>query len=351
MTRSLLHLVVLAAAAAGMSCGLPRDLVERRYSSSIYPVVQHFLTSASNLVAFSLFDVLIAAAVTCWVLLAWRDGVRARTRAHAAARIALRSVLWCAAFYLIFLASWGLNYRRVPLREKLSYDESRVTSDAARAAARAAGDRLNSLHSAAHAAGWVTADAVDPALATAFGRAAADVRLPTSTVPGRPKLTLFDWYFRRSGTDGMTDPFFLETLVASNLLAFERPFVVAHEWSHLAGIGDEGEANFLGWLTCMRGGPAAQYSGFLFLYRELSATVTPRERATLAAALAPGPRADLREIRGRYEREINPRLSAAGWRIYDTYLRANHVEAGAASYADVVKLVLGVRLTEPSPLP
>ena len=34
----------------------------------------------------------------------------------------------------------------------------------------------------------------------------------------------------------------------------------------------------------------------------------------------------------------------AGWRVYDSYLKANRVEAGAASYAEVVRLVLGARL-------
>jgi hypothetical protein len=33
----------------------------------------------------------------------------------------------------------------------------------------------------------------------------------------------------------MTDPFLLETLLASNLLPFEVPAVIAHEWGHLAG--------------------------------------------------------------------------------------------------------------------
>ena len=37
------------------------------------------------------------------------------------------------------------------------------------------------------------------------------------------------------------------------------------------------------------------------------------------------------------------RLSAAGWRFYDSFLKANRVESGAASYAEVVRLVLGVR--------
>ena len=64
----------------------------------------------------------------------------------------------------------------------------------------------------------------------------------------------------------------------------------------------------------------------------------------MAARLAPGPRADLRAIRERFLRHVNPRVSAAGWRVYDSYLKANRVEAGAASYAEVVRLVVGARL-------
>ena len=140
----------------------------------------------------------------------------------------------------------------------------------------------------------------------------------------------------------MTDPYFLETLVVSDLLPFERPFVVAHEWSHLAGYGDEGEANFVGWLTCLGSTEAEQYGGWLFLYGELIRAVRGRERAELSARLERGPREDLRAIAARIESQASPRLSAAGWRVYDRYLKANRVEAGAASYAEVVRLALGV---------
>jgi hypothetical protein len=143
----------------------------------------------------------------------------------------------------------------------------------------------------------------------------------------------------------MTDPIFLETLVAGDLLPFERPFVVAHEWSHLAGINDEGEANFAGWLVCLRGTPTQQYSGWLFLVNELARAVRDADRAAMGAALGPGPRADLRAISDRLAAHINPRVSAAGWRAYNEYLKANRVERGTASYAEVVKLVLGVRFT------
>jgi hypothetical protein len=141
----------------------------------------------------------------------------------------------------------------------------------------------------------------------------------------------------------MTNPFFLETLVAGGLLPVEQPLVIAHEWSHLAGLADEGEANFLGWLTCMRGSPAARYSGWLFLYRELVAALPASDRAETADALAPGPRRDLSAVAERMRREVHPALSAAGWRVYDTYLKAHHVEAGTASYGQVVQLVLGTR--------
>ncbi len=165
----------------------------------------------------------------------------------------------------------------------------------------------------------------------------------TAPVAARPKVTLFDLYFRRAGVEGMTDPYFLETLVQRDLLPFERSFVIAHEWSHLAGFADESEANFVGWLTCLRGSVANQYSGWLFLYNELSRVVRARDRGPLAAALAPGPRADLIAIADRYRRQVNPHVSAAGWRVYDRYLKANRVAAGTASYDQVVRLVLGVR--------
>ena len=49
-------------------------------------------------------------------------------------------------------------------------------------------------------------------------------------------------------------------------------------------------------------------------------------------------------VAARLARDVRPQVSAAGWQVYDTYLKANHVEAGAESYEQVVRLVLGTAL-------
>jgi hypothetical protein len=322
----------------------PPGVVERLYSNSAYLALQTRLTPASNLVPLALIDALVIVVAGGWIVAFLCDLARgARGRwVRVAANLVVRSAVLTSALYIAFLLVWGLNYRRVPLTDKLQFDIARASPDAARLLAADAVDRVNALFARAHAADDTAGD-IDPQLVAAFARVQHDLGASRLARPSRPKRTLLDFYLRRAAVSGMIDPYFLETLVTGDLLPFERPFVVAHEWGHLAGYADEGEANFVGWLTCLRGAEADQYSGWLFMYDELVRTLRPADRTELADRLGPGPRADRRAIADRIRRHVNPRVSAAGWRVYDRYLRANRVEAGAASYATVVRLALGTR--------
>jgi hypothetical protein len=340
--------VVLAAAVLGW-LPLPAGAVERFYARGLYAIGQPAVTFASNAASFAWLDVFIGVTLATFLVLTARDIARRDAR-RALAGGTVRLLVWCAALYLVFLAAWGFNYRRERLKDRLPYDAAAVTPRAAVTLAALAVDRVNGLHGAAHAEGWVSGGAIDPSLAGSFDRVVRELgSSPRGIVVGRPKRSLLDWYFQRAGVAGMTDPFFLETLVAGDLLPFERPFVVAHEWAHLAGITDEGEANLAGWLACIRGSTADQYSGWLFMYGEVLGALPARDRAGITSRLAVGPRDDLRAMRDRTQKHVNPRLSAAGWRVYDSYLKANRVEAGAASYAEVVRLALGLELARPFP--
>ena len=339
-----LRLGVVAAAVVAALLPLPPALVERAYSTGLYPAWQHAATSVSDLVPFALLDVVIVlVAVRALVLLVrvLRPGSRPWLRTAVGSLVRLAAL--AAVLYLAFLVSWGLNYRRAPLVSRLDHDAARVTPEAASALARRIVAGANRLHGAAHAEQAASWAAVEASLAPPFAAVQAQVLGGTPARPARAKRSALTYYFERAGVDGMTDPFFLEVLVNRQLLPFERPAVLAHEWAHLAGFADEAEANFVGWLVCLQAQPPAQYSAHLAILWDLLNALPPDERKRAAIGLAPGPRADLEAVAARVARAA-PALRQVSWRVYDRYLKANRVEAGVGSYGAALQLLLGTRM-------
>ena len=206
--------------------------------------------------------------------------------------------------------------------------------------------RLNALHAPAHAAGWDAAPWRSGPLRDGFAAAQDLLADAPPAVPGRLKRTIFGPFFRWTAVDGMINPFGLEVLANPDLLPFERPFVAAHEWAHLAGYADESEANFVGWLACLRADVPAQYSGWLYLYWQIAGELPGPERERLGQAVGDGPRRDLAAIAARLRRGDLPALRRASWMVYDSYLKANRVDAGVRSYGLVVSLVLRARFDD-----
>jgi hypothetical protein len=79
------------------------------------------------------------------------------------------------------------------------------------------------------------------------------------------------------------------------------------------------------------------------MYGEILSSVGREARLDISRRLDSGPRDDLRAIAERQRRNVRPLIANAGWQVYDRYLKANRVEAGAASYRQVVQLVLETR--------
>src|SRR5215207_10328555 len=286
MIRRAVWAVLFAIAALAAALPLSPVAIEHWYSRGVFPPLQRALTTISNAVPFALFDMLWIGATAALALITYRR-VRADGWRRGAIRLAAVVACSAVAVYLAFLATWGLNYRRVPLPDKIAFDPARITA----VAHAALGDRsvaaLNAQYARAHA-GPADLDSLRAAFQDAHRTLGG-----APIVTGRPKQTLLGWYFHQASIAGMTDPFFLETLLAPDLLEVERPFVIAHEWAHLAGYADESEANFVAYLTCQRGDAAAQYSAALALI----GYADPR-----TLALDPGPRLDIFAISYRYSR-------------------------------------------------
>jgi hypothetical protein len=322
--------------------------IERWYSTSIYPGIQRLVTPVSNLVPFALFDVLTVLAVVVLIFAAAVAIARARAerRLQPIGTLVLSLVTAAAVAYLVFLALWGLNYRRISMAERLVLTPQAPSTEQVVKLGFEAVRHMNTLYSGAHVAGWETDPRHDQALVEAYAFVQQQLGGTGDAVPGRLKSTIYGPYFRWTTVDGMVDPFALETLVNPDLLPFERTFVAAHEWAHLAGFADESEANFVAWLTCVRAGTPAQYSGWLSLYWQIGSEVDPANRRRLWDALAEGPRRDVQAINDRLQRGQLPFLRNASWRVYDRYLRANRVEEGIRSYGQVINLVLRARFED-----
>lgn len=314
---------------------VPPAWVEQWYSRGFYLRLQPIVSRLTDLSPVALFD--IAGLGLLGALLWW--GVRFY-KAHGFAgmlrRLTIRLVVIASVAYLWFMAAWGMNYRRVPLEEQLAYDTSRLTRDRAVQFARAAVEQANALQPSAAA---VNTD--DRSLAEALYDVQQRLGVERRARPIPPNRSLLELYFREAAIDGMTDPFFLEIIVNPDVLPSERPFVLAHEWAHLAGYADESEANFVAWLTCIRASAGARYSGWLSAYQHVSSGLPPQDRRALAGALSSTVKADLAAERARFDRS-SERVRVAARGAYDTYLRANRVDEGIASYNAVVRLMLGV---------
>ncbi len=341
MTRLLLILLAVGLALVPT----PASWVESVYSRQIYPVVQNLVTPLSSLVRVPVFDLLVLGLMvglpSWWVVSLRRAGPGRRRRA--AGRLTLNTLAVGAGVYVVFLLLWGFNYRRQPLTDKLDFDQRRVTTQALTELTLEAVERLNALHAAAHQQSWPELDQLPAVLGPAFEAVQADLGAVRPAVTGLPKATLLTPYFQRAGVNGMINPLSLEVLVNATVLPFERPFVVAHEWAHLAGYADESEASFVGWLTCLSGGAPSRYSAWLFLTPYLLRHLDRDEQTQMWGRLDEGPTEDFRAVSERVALAV-PIVQRNANRVYDRYLRANRVESGIASYGAVVDLVLGSTL-------
>ncbi len=158
---------------------------------------------------------------------------------------------------------------------------------------------------------------------------------------GAPKPTLFDPFMDATGTSGFINPLTLNVHLASDLLWFERPFSLAHEWSHVAAYAREDEANYIAIVTCTRSpDPVLAYSGWLELFLYL-----PPLAKYSNTTFVPDVWRDFAALRKRNAQRINARLASVSWHTYNSYLQSNHIPSGVANYNEVTRLYLGVTLS------
>ena len=328
---------------------LPAWIVEELYSRDTYPWLQDVLTGGTNLLPFAFLDVLLLGLMAA-------AGYRAIRLFNVMIQRGIIDAIWegirrviraAAVIVILFCWAWGFNYRRPPLEAGLPGGRAiEPTQELFQAGIADASSLATRLRPLVRAGRELTYPEVAQHLHPFMNDALARLGRPALARAGDPKYSfVLTPFFTAAGINGMINPIGLESIVHPELLPYERPFVLAHEWAHLSGQGDEAEASAVGWLACMLGEAPFAYSASLYLILEASAGLPAEPRRASWARLDAGVRADIDAIIARMRRE-QPTVQRTASRVYDEYLLANRVEDGTASYGRALSLVLSPALRD-----
>lgn len=325
---------------------LPAAFIERFYANGFYPRLQSLFTPITNLLPFAVYDGLILGLIfgvpAWWVVRIVRAGKGRRLRALA--NLFINTLVFTAAAFLLFQMLWGFNYSRLPLTQKVAYDDGRISKDAAIQLARLCIERANTEVEAVHQNDFPTDAEWRRRIQPSYNALLAELGRTSSITLAKPKATLFDRYLESSGISGFINPFGYETIVARGFHPLDRAFTLAHEWGHLAGFATEAEASFIGLLALLRSDDAAcRYAGWLALYSHipLRRILTDADEARRQALpkFSPPVEADLQAMaEAESKRQVNEHISAAQWQMYKEFLKANNA---TPNYGELISLVMG----------
>jgi hypothetical protein len=311
--------------------------IESHYSNGLYPALDRAVRACTGGVPFCVSDVLCVAALA-WLVRYWIVSLRRSrgARTVAAARAIVRTFAAFCLLYVWFLVSWAFNYGRVPLAEKIVVHNERTSGASVDAFADKVVDELSRYARAAHRERPDDDASVAQRLLPTFEATIARLGDRSQFAPPRVKPTVFQPFMQLSATSGFTNPWTHEVNVNAEAFTVERPALYAHEWAHLSGFADEGEANFISAVACTTAhDPLLAYSGWLLVWFNLPPDVHLTHRLSRTAYR------DITAIRDRYQREENAQVARAQQVAYDSYLKSNRVAAGYASYQLFIRWMTG----------
>ncbi len=314
--------------------------IEYGYAGMIYPYISALLAIPARWIpaphsASEFFFGLILFATLFWFVYQLQVSIRKKTMFTLALKMLIYAVVIPAGGYVFYLTSWGLNYLREPLSHSLNMDDP---SDLSPWDYEKLATDMLTLVGISHKQGRHAADKADlEQMDIAVDRSLR--KLTQGTFPFQPpprtKVLFMNECLNVFGISGVFSPVFMEPHVNSDLLPWERPYIMAHEKAHFLGFASETDANLLAYLACLSAeSDMLRYSAALHLLISLGQHL-PREKLGMIKERLP---ADAREdISARYDRirrnETRYSLTVRlGRRVNDTYLKLNSQKLGVNSY-------------------
>jgi len=252
-------------------------------------------------------------------------------------------VLWCLLIY-----TWTLNYSRLPLENTMSLELSTHSTEELADLYSHLIEKLNALsfEVTRDENGYMT---IPGGYQNVFPRTKDAYEALSKDYPqfggrfGNPKPVTLSKLMVHTNITGIYSPFTSEPNVCTAILPQDLPATAIHELAHLRGIAPEDEANFVATLTCTYSQDVDfKYSGyFLALIHASNALykASPETLYALNASLNEAVRLDL-EHHNAFWQSYQGTTSKISSTLNDSYLKANGVADGEASYGRMVDLLL-----------
>lgn len=330
------------------------------YTTRIYPIIGSLLSPISGLFPFAVGDIFIALSIV-WVFfypiyeIKWRKQLAKRFFFLAAKRGCYpkkKTVFGRVAEYLLwvyawFYIAWGLNYSQPNIYCRTGMKPVEVSEAKFREFAYRYADSINSLSEEFN--GMVDdglKNRVRDAVLKGYNEIGAKegINAPFNQHP-HAKTMLFTPLSSMSGVTGSMGPFFCEFTLNGDIRPHDYPAIYAHEFAHLLGIANEGEANFYSYIVCTASSDKAvkfcgYYHIFFHVLRNVFDILGEKEGEKFLKYIRPEIIQLARSDRQYWISKRCKALDAAQDFIFDLYLRGNHVAEGRKSYSGVVALIL-----------
>lgn len=330
------------------------------YATRIYPIIGTLLSPISGLFPFAVGDIFIALSIV-WVIfypiyeIKWRKQLAKRFFFLAAKRgcypkkkvvfgRVAEYLLWVYAWFYI---AWGLNYSQPNIYYRTGMKPVEVSEAKFREFAYRYADSINYLSEEFN--GMVDdglKNRVRDAVLKGYNEIGAKegINAPFNQHP-HAKTMLFTPLSSMSGVTGSMGPFFCEFTLNGDIRPHDYPAIYAHEFAHLLGIANEGEANFYSYIVCTASSDkAAKFSGYYHIFfhvlRNVFDILGEKEGEKFLKYIRPEIIQLAKSDRQYWLSKRCKVLDAAQDFIFDLYLRGNHVAEGRKSYSGVVGLIL-----------
>ncbi len=328
--------------------------VETLFSEAVYPGIARALSRMTSLVPFSIAELLLCAlAFGLPALLIVRTVQTILRRFHWRRLLRLFASLALAAGVLLnlFYATWGFNYFRVPLAERMGLtvcargvDELEAFVRETAAEARALRETLPEDADGVFLP-TESRRAIFDALPQAYAALGARFAVFSGTVT-RAKDVLYAKGLSRQGISGV----YIGLTAEANVNIDQPPLLLyeaaAHEMAHQLGIASENEAEFTAYLACgVSDNPAVRYAGLMFALIVGGNALCDADGERYKAVKDTYGEAVWRDLADydAYWEAFEGEARENADKRNDAYLKHNAQPSGVRSYGESVDLMLAYR--------